>query len=57
MKPTNYSSRISDQEIFESKKIKNLKQGITKTLLEKYKPKGIYIVENFGEKSAHRGVA
>tara|TARA_Y100001968_G_scaffold253494_1_gene239184 strand:+ start:927 stop:1100 length:174 start_codon:yes stop_codon:yes gene_type:complete len=57
MKTTNSSSRIADQEIFKSENIKNLKKGITKTLLEKYKPKGIYLVDTLGEQSAQRGIA
>ena len=41
MKTSNLSSRVSEQQKFESENINALEQGITERLLEKYKPKDI----------------
>ena len=42
MKITNLSSKSSKQQSFESENVIAIEQGITKRLLEKYKPKSLY---------------
>ena len=57
MKSINFSSRISKEIKSKSEDIHNLKKGITKTLLEKYKPKVLHNIEALNEKNANRRVA
>jgi len=57
MKSNKSSSRIS--KVFKSKTedIHNLEEGITKVLLEKYKPKVFNNIESLNEKDVKRRVA
>ena len=57
MKSIKFSSRISQEIKSKSEDIHNLKKGITKTLLEKYKPKVLHNIDALNEKNAHRRVA
>ena len=57
MKSINPSSRISKRINSENDEMNNLERGITKQLLEKYKPKVISKIETLGEKKDQRRVA
>jgi hypothetical protein len=57
MKSIKFSSRISKEIKSKNGDIHNLKKGITKKLLEKYKPKVLYNIEALNEKKVSRGVA
>ena len=57
MNCTNFCSRISKQIKSKNEEVHNLEKGITKALLEKYKPKILYNIETLNEKKAQRSVA
>ena len=57
MKSTNFSSRFSKQIKSKNEETHNLEKGITKALLEKYKPKVLYNIKNLNEKRVQRRVA
>ena len=57
MKSTNFNSRISIQIKSKIEEIHNLEKGITKVLLDKYKPKILDNIENLNEKKVQRRVA
>ena len=57
MKTTNFSSRIPNQIKSKDEEVNNLEKGITKALLDKYKPKVIYNIETLNERKAQRRVA
>ena len=57
MKNTNFNSRISTQIKSKNEEIHNLEKGITKVLLDKYKPKILYNIETLNEKKVQRRVA
>ena len=57
MKITNLNSRSHKELKFESKDIKAREQGITRRLLEKYKPKYICDVENLSGRNNEKRVA
>ena len=57
MNSTNFNSIISTQTKSKDEEIHNLERGITKALLEKYKPRVLYNTENFNEKKVQRRVA
>ncbi len=57
MKSTNFNSRISTQIKSKNEEIQNLEKGITKVLLDKYKPKIHDNIENYNEKKAQRRIA
>ena len=57
MKTTNFSSRIPNQIKSKDGEAHNLEKGITKVLLEKYKPKVLYNIETLNEKKVKRRVA
>ena len=57
MKTTNFSSRIPNQIKSKDREVHNLEEGITKALLDKYKPKVLYDIETLNEKKAQRRVA
>ena len=57
MKTTNFSSRIPNQIKSKNEEVHNLEEGITKALLEKYKPKVLYEIDTLNEKQAKRRVA
>jgi len=57
MKNTNFISRIPKQVKSKNEEIHNLEEGITKALLEKYKPKVLYKIEALNEKKVQRRVA
>ena len=57
MKTTNFSSRIPNQIKAKGREAKNLEKGITKALLDKYKPKVLYNIETLNEKKVQRRVA
>jgi hypothetical protein len=57
MKSDNFRSRISKPIKHKNEETHNLGQGITKALLEKYKPKVLYNVETLKGKKAQRRVA
>ena len=57
MKTTNFSSRIPNQIKSEDGEAHNLEKGITKVLLDKYKPKVLYNIETLNEKQVQRKVA
>jgi hypothetical protein len=57
MKTTNFSSRIPNQIKTKDGEAHNLEKGITKVLLDKYKPKVLCNIETFNEKKAQRRVA
>ena len=57
MKTTNFSSRIPNQIKSKDGEAHNLEKGITKVLLDKYKPKVLYNIENLNEKKVQRRVA
>ena len=57
MKTTNFSSRIPNQIKSKNEETHNLEEGITMTLLEKYKPKTLHNIEILNEKKVQRRVA
>ena len=57
MKSTNFSSRIPKQIKSKNEETYNLEKGITKALLDKYKPKVLYNIETLNEKKVQRRVA
>ena len=57
MKSINFNHRIYKQIKSKNEEIHNLERGITKALLEKYKPRVLYNTENFNEKKVQRRVA
>ena len=57
MKNTNFSSRIPKQIKSKNEETQNLEKGITKTLLDKYKPKVLYEIETLDERKVQRRVA
>ena len=57
MKSTNFSSQIPKQIKSKNKETHNLEKGITKALLDKYKPKVLYNIENLNERKVQRRVA
>ncbi len=57
MKSINFNPRMSKQIKSRNEKVLNLDKGITKALLEKYKPKILYKIETLNEKKAQRRVA
>ena len=57
MKITNLRARCSKQLKFEPKDVNAREQGITKRLLEKYKPKYLCNVEGIGERNRADRVA
>ena len=57
MKITYLSSKVSEQQKNESKNINELEQGITKRLLEKYKPKGLFCIDKLNKMDDHKRVA
>jgi len=57
MKTTNFSPRIPNQIKSKDKEAHNLEKGITKELLDKYKPKVLYDIETMNERKVQRRVA
>ncbi len=57
MKIINSISKISKKEKLEHESIKDLEEGITKTLLEKYRPKYLYDTKDIIRKEDQRRVA
>jgi len=57
MKTANFSSRIFTQIKSKDEEAHNLEKGITKALLDKYKPKVLYDIETLNEKKVQRRVA
>ena len=57
MKTSNLSSRVSEQQKFESENTNAVEQGITRRLLEKYKPKHICNVETMLDRNNPKRVA
>ena len=57
MTSTNFNSRISKQIKSKNEEIHNLEKGITKVLLDKYKPKILDKIENMNEEKVQRRVA
>ena len=57
MTSTTFNSRISKQIKSKNEEIHNLEKGITKVLLDKYKPKILYNIETLNEKKVQRRVA
>jgi len=57
MKTANFSSRIPNQIKLKDGEAHNLEKGITKALLDKYKPKVLYNIETLNEKKVQRRVA
>ena len=57
MKITNFSPRIPNQIKSKDGEAHNLEKGITKVLLDKYKPKVLYNIETLNKKKAQRRVA
>ena len=57
MKTTNFSSRIPNQIKTKDGEVHNLEKGITKALLDKYKPKVLYNIETLNEREVQRRVA
>ena len=57
MKTANFSSRIPNQIKSKDGEAHDLEKGITKALLDKYKPKVLYNIENLNEKKVQRSVA
>ena len=57
MKRIGSISKLSARQKSKLENVKTLKQGIKKTLLEKYKPKGPYNLKNISEKNSQRRVA
>ena len=57
MKTTNFTSRIPNQIKSKDGEAHNLEKGITKALLDKYKPKVLYDIETLNEKKVQRSMA
>ena len=57
MKTTNFNSRIPNQIKTKDGEAHNLEKGITKALLDKYKPKALYNIETLNEGNVQRSVA
>ena len=57
MKTAKFSSRIPNQIKSKDGEAHNLEKGITKALLDKYKPKVLYNIETLNEKKVQRRVA
>ncbi|ABM76184.1 Hypothetical protein NATL1_16271 [Prochlorococcus marinus str. NATL1A] len=57
MKSTNFSSRIYKQIKSKNKEDNDLEKGITKALLEKYKPKVLRNLETLSGEKVQRRVA
>ena len=57
MKTTNFSSRIPNQIKSKDGEAHILEKGITKVLLDKYKPKVLDNIETMNEKKVQRRVA
>ncbi|WP_181414073.1 hypothetical protein [Prochlorococcus marinus] len=57
MKATNFSSSIPNQFKSKDKEAHNLEKGITKELLDKYKPKVLQNIETLNERKVQRRVA
>jgi len=57
MKTANFSSRIPNQIKSKDGEAHNLEKGITKALLDKYKPKVLYNIETLNKKKVQRSVA
>ena len=57
MKNTNFSSRFLKEIKSKNEESHNLEKGITKALLDKYKPKVLYNIEAYNEKKVQRRVA
>ncbi len=57
MKTANFSSRIPNQIKSKDGEAHNLEKGITKALLDKYKPKVLYNIDTLNEKKVQRSVA
>ena len=57
MKTTNFSSRTPNQIKSKDKESHNLEKGITKELLDKYKPKVLHNIETLNERKFQRRVA
>ena len=57
MKTANLGSRIPNQIKSKDGEAHNLEKGITKALLDKYKPKVLYDIETLNEKKVQRRVA
>ena len=57
MKNTNFSSRIAKQIKSKNEETHDLEKGITKALLDKYKPKVLYNIKTMNEKEVQRRVA
>jgi len=57
MKTNNFGSRIHNQIKSKNEEIHNLEKGITKALLDKYRPKVLYNIETLNERKVQRRVA
>jgi len=57
MKSSTFISGISKQLKSKNEETQNLEKGITKELLDKYKPKVQYNIENFSKKKEQRRAA
>ena len=57
MKITNLSSKSPEQSKFKSDNFNAIEQGITKRLLEKYKPKYLYSMDNMRIRNNEKRVA
>ena len=57
MKTANFSSRIPNKIKSKDGQARNLEKGITKVLLDIYKPKILYKIGTFSEKNFQRIVA
>ena len=57
MKSTNFSARIPKQVKSKNEETHNLEKGITKALLDKYKPKVLCDIEALNEREVQRRVA
>tara|TARA_A100001011_G_scaffold7790_1_gene9034 strand:- start:196 stop:369 length:174 start_codon:yes stop_codon:yes gene_type:complete len=57
MKSTNISSRVPKQIKSKNEETHNLEKEITKALLDKYKPKGLYNIETLNKREVQRRVA
>ena len=57
MKTTNFRSRISNQIKSKDGEAYDLEKGITKALLDKYKPKVLCSIDTLNEKKVQRRVA
>ena len=57
MKNTDFSFGIPKQIKSKNEETHNLEKGITKALLDKYKPKILYNIETLNEKKVQRRVA